>query len=44
MYYLCLSCGKKVEDEYTRSKVRCPYCGFKILYKDRRTVVTVKAR
>lgn len=44
MYYICFDCGKKVEDEYTRVKIRCPYCGGKILYKDRRTVVKVKAR
>ena len=44
MYYLCFDCGKKVDDEYTRTKVRCPYCGGKILYKDRRTVAKVKAR
>ncbi|MDO8511612.1 MAG: DNA-directed RNA polymerase subunit P [Nanoarchaeota archaeon] len=44
MYYICFDCGKKVEDEYTRVKIRCPYCGGKVLYKDRRTVVKVKAR
>jgi len=44
MYYVCFDCGKKVEDEYTKTKVRCPYCGGKILYKDRRTVNKVKAR
>ena len=44
MYYVCFDCGKKVGDEYTKTKVRCPYCGGKILYKDRRTVNKVKAR
>jgi DNA-directed RNA polymerase subunit RPC12/RpoP len=44
MYYLCFDCGKKVDEEYTGTKIRCPYCGGKILYKDRRTVNNVKAR
>ena len=44
MYYLCFDCGKKVDDEYTTTKIRCPYCGGKILYKDRRNVNKVKAR
>ncbi|HLC97748.1 DNA-directed RNA polymerase subunit P [Candidatus Woesearchaeota archaeon] len=44
MYYVCFDCGKHVEDEYTKTKVRCPYCGGKVLYKDRRTVTKVKAR
>ncbi|MBI4979978.1 DNA-directed RNA polymerase subunit P [Candidatus Woesearchaeota archaeon] len=43
MYYVCFDCGKKVEDEYI-AKIRCPYCGGKILYKDRRTVVKIKAK
>lgn len=44
MYYVCFDCGKKVEDEYLKTRVRCPYCGGKILYKDRRTVNKVLAR
>ncbi|MFH1276651.1 MAG: DNA-directed RNA polymerase subunit P [Candidatus Woesearchaeota archaeon] len=44
MYYLCFDCGKKVEEEYIKSRVRCQYCGGKVLYKDRRTVVKIKAR
>jgi|TARA_Y100000031_G_C8124403_1_gene339776 DNA-directed RNA polymerase subunit RPC12/RpoP len=44
MYYVCFDCGKKVEDEYLTTKVRCPYCGGKVLYKDRRTVNKIKAR
>ena len=44
MYYLCFDCGKKVEDEYTKTKVRCPYCGGKILYKDRKVPNKIKAR
>jgi len=44
MYYICFDCGKKIEDEHTSMKIRCLYCGGRILFKDRRTVVTVKAR
>ncbi|MBT7706829.1 DNA-directed RNA polymerase subunit P [archaeon] len=44
MYYLCFHCGKRVEDEYTSTKVRCPYCGGKMLYKDRKIVTKIKAR
>ena len=44
MHYICFDCGKKVEDEYTKVKIRCPYCGGKVLYKDRRTIVKIKAR
>ncbi|HIH11837.1 TPA: DNA-directed RNA polymerase subunit P [Candidatus Woesearchaeota archaeon] len=44
MYYICLDCGKKVDSEYTTTRVRCPYCGGKILYKDRQIVNKIKAR
>lgn len=44
MDYVCFDCGKKVDAKDTTMKVRCPYCGGKILYKDRRTVVKIKAR
>lgn len=44
MYYKCFHCDKKVEEEYTNARVRCPYCGGKALHKDRKKVVTVKAR
>ncbi len=44
MDYICFNCGKKVDTQETAMKVRCPYCGGKILYKDRRTVVKIKAR
>lgn len=42
--YKCFDCGKKVAEDYVRKKVRCPYCGSKILYKSRRTSAMVKAR
>ncbi len=42
--YKCLDCGKTVSDNYTRKKIRCPYCGSKMLYKQRSTSTKVKAR
>jgi len=42
--YKCFLCGKKVKHDYLRKKVRCPYCGSKILYKPRTTTTEVKAR
>jgi DNA-directed RNA polymerase subunit RPC12/RpoP len=42
--YKCFNCGKKVSPDYLRKKVRCPYCGSKVLYKTRKTLTKVKAR
>ena len=42
--YKCFECNKKVAAEYLRKKVRCPYCGSKILYKPRRISTKIKAR
>ncbi len=42
--YKCFECGKTVSPDYLRKKVRCPYCGSKILYKQRTTITKVKAR
>ena len=41
--YKCFNCQKFVKGEYVKKKVRCPYCGSKILYKQRSTTTTVKA-
>ena len=41
--YKCFSCNKKVGDDYVRKRVRCPYCGSKILFKPRNTTTTVEA-
>ena len=39
--YVCFKCGKKIKDV---SVIRCPYCGFRLLFKERSPVVkTVKA-
>lgn len=42
--YKCFSCGKKVADTYVTKRVRCPYCGGKMLFKSRKTITKVKAR
>ncbi len=42
--YKCFICNKTVEDTSLRKRIRCPYCGSKILYKQRTTVTKVKAR
>ncbi|MEM4756363.1 MAG: DNA-directed RNA polymerase subunit P [Candidatus Woesearchaeota archaeon] len=42
--YKCLDCSKMIDAKILRRRVRCPYCGSKILYKFRSVAVTVKAR
>ncbi|MBI1969826.1 DNA-directed RNA polymerase subunit P [Candidatus Woesearchaeota archaeon] len=42
--YKCFHCNKEVSTEYLRKKVRCPYCGSKMLYKPRGITAKVKAR
>jgi DNA-directed RNA polymerase subunit RPC12/RpoP len=42
--YKCFNCNKKVTMEYLRKKVRCPYCGSKLLFKPRTNLTKVKAR
>ena len=36
MSWICYSCGKKIEDIKV---VKCPYCGYRILRKERSAVV-----
>lgn len=33
--YKCLKCGKEIEMEQIKEKIRCPFCGFRIIAKDR---------
>ncbi|MBI2147727.1 DNA-directed RNA polymerase subunit P [Candidatus Woesearchaeota archaeon] len=42
--YKCFNCAKKVGQDYLRKKIRCPYCGSKILFKPRDVATTVVAR
>jgi DNA-directed RNA polymerase subunit RPC12/RpoP len=41
--YKCFDCKKNVASEYLKKKVRCPYCGSKILFKPRTTLTKIKA-
>lgn len=41
--YKCFDCGKIIKEEYIRKRVRCPYCGSKIVYKPRVVNTKVKA-
>ena len=41
--YMCLDCQKEVKFEVLKKRVRCPYCGSKILYKPRVTSAVVDA-
>ncbi|MBN1385539.1 DNA-directed RNA polymerase subunit P [Candidatus Woesearchaeota archaeon] len=42
--YKCFQCHKEISTELLRKKVRCPYCGSKILFKPRTSLTKVKAR
>jgi DNA-directed RNA polymerase subunit P len=42
--YKCFNCNKKVSQDYLRKKIRCPYCGSKMLFKPRSVASKVKAR
>lgn len=42
--YKCFDCGQSIKNEYIKKKIRCPYCGSKILYKQRTEPSTVTAR
>ncbi len=41
--YMCFVCAKKISEEMMGKRVRCPYCGSKMLYKSRSTLTKVKA-
>jgi DNA-directed RNA polymerase subunit P len=42
--YKCFNCNKEIEDDDLRKKIRCPYCGSKMLFKPRMSTRKVKAR
>ncbi|MDD5417393.1 MAG: DNA-directed RNA polymerase subunit P [Candidatus Nanoarchaeia archaeon] len=43
--YKCLNCGRVIEKEDILRRVRCVYCGSKILFKEKPTIVKkLKAR
>ncbi|HLE07538.1 MAG TPA: DNA-directed RNA polymerase subunit P [archaeon] len=42
--YKCLTCGKHIDLEQITDTVRCPFCGFRIIQKERpKTLRKVKA-
>ena len=41
--YKCFACGAIIKSEYIKKKIRCPYCGSKIIYKQRTTNTKIKA-
>ena len=42
--YKCFHCDKSVSEDYLRTRIRCPYCGSKMLYKQPMLTTHVKAR
>ena len=42
--YKCFQCDKKISDDALKTKVRCIYCGSRMLFKERKTITKVKAR
>jgi len=41
--YTCFLCSKRIGEDMMGRRVRCPYCGSKVLYKSRYTSTKVKA-
>jgi DNA-directed RNA polymerase subunit RPC12/RpoP len=43
--YKCLNCGKEIDADQIKEKVRCPFCGYRIIMKKiGKTTVRVQAR
>lgn len=43
--YKCMNCGKELSEEDLKKRIRCSYCGYRILLKKRPEIVKkVKAR
>jgi DNA-directed RNA polymerase subunit RPC12/RpoP len=41
--YACFLCNKNISEELLGKRVRCPYCGSKILFKPRAMSTKLKA-
>jgi DNA-directed RNA polymerase subunit RPC12/RpoP len=41
--YACFLCNKRISQDMLGKRVRCPYCGSKILFKPRTMATKVKA-
>ncbi|MAG39336.1 DNA-directed RNA polymerase subunit P [Candidatus Woesearchaeota archaeon] len=44
MSYKCFNCNKKISEVQIKKRVRCLYCGSKIIFKERSVATNVKAR
>ncbi|NOZ82036.1 MAG: DNA-directed RNA polymerase subunit P [Candidatus Micrarchaeota archaeon] len=43
--YRCLNCKREIELEQVKEKIRCPYCGYRILAKQPGAgIIKVKAK
>ncbi len=42
--YKCFNCNKELKDEQIKKRVRCVYCGSKIVFKSRVSSVKILAR
>jgi DNA-directed RNA polymerase subunit RPC12/RpoP len=42
--YKCFQCNKVIKETHIKRRVRCVYCGSKIIFKERSSVTNVKAR
>jgi len=41
--YRCFECNKEVKEDFIKKKIRCPFCGSKILFKPRVVTTRIKA-
>lgn len=43
--YKCVNCGKAVDLESVKERIRCPFCGYRIISKEpAKIVIKVAAR
>jgi DNA-directed RNA polymerase subunit RPC12/RpoP len=42
--YKCFFCNRELKEEHIKKRVRCIYCGSKIVFKSRLTTTKVIAR
>ncbi len=42
--YRCFECNKDVDESYLKKKIRCPYCGSKMIFKPRTQPTKILAR
>jgi len=41
--YQCIECQKEINSDAVKKRVRCPYCGSKILFKPKNVATVVDA-